>query len=368
MDSTQIRPELNMPYFWGKASQPLPPLPWEQWRDRFHVALLTKSNIDTEELEEYIPRPTLVFTPQDAPDGQRETRDAETARIERNKTAEADAELKLKEDMKLWNELRVGGLDHATDNRKAKSVLFMMLGAEGQSLFQQRHPHASLRELKFSEFWDMVEDLFLKCRNVVVDRVKFFTRRQKPKESFELFHGVLSGLAAKCQLAQLEKELVRDVFISNNHVVELQQKFCKKLIDPDRVLDLAIENERGIEDQKSLSSCSLGLALPTIGSHPPTEPPASKSTPEAVCAVQSNVHCRVGPSRSASSFSSRGQPCRNCGGPFNPGHQTSCPAKSVQCRNCNKKGHFARVCRSAPLLQRTPNNRLNLAARHLLGP
>ena len=229
-----------------------------------------------------------------------------------------------------------------------------MLGAEGHSRFQQRNPRASLRELKFAEFSDMVKDLFLKCRNVIVDRVKFFTRRQKPNESLELFHGVLSGLAAKCQLAQLEKELVRDVFISNIHVVELQQKFCKKLIAPDRMLALAIEYERGIEDQKSLTSCSLGLALPTLGTQPPADSAVSKPTSDAVCAVQTHAPNRGGPSRSASSFSSRGQPCRNCDGPFNPGHQTSCPAKSVQCRNCHKKGHFARVCRSAPASDSRP--------------
>ena len=150
----------------------------------------------------------------------------------------------------------------------------MMLGAEGQSRFQQRHPHASLRGLKFSEFWDLIEDLFLKCRNVIVDRVKFFTRRQKPNGSLERFHSVLSDLAPKCQLAQLERELVRDVFIPNINVIELQQKFCKKLIAPERVLALAIDYERGIEDQKSLTSCSLGLALPTLGTQPPADPTA----------------------------------------------------------------------------------------------
>ncbi len=50
MELSSIRPELNILdnlNFSDKANQILPPIPWEQWRDRFHVALLAKYNIDT---------------------------------------------------------------------------------------------------------------------------------------------------------------------------------------------------------------------------------------------------------------------------------------------------------------------------------
>ena len=217
----------------------------------------------------------------------------------------------------------------------------MMLGVEGQSHFQQRHLHAALRELKSAEFWDMVEDLFLKCRNVIVDRVKFFTRRQKPNESLELFHGVLSGLAAKCQ-----------------------QKFCKKLIDPDRVLALAIEYERGIEDQKSLSSCSLGLALPTIGSNPPTERrslrPRRCALSNRMCTVESAPLVQLLPSpRAANCVATVVAPLIR-----DTRHLARQNQYSVATATRRATSH---AC-AAVLLQRTPNNRLNLAARHLLGP
>ncbi len=83
-------------------------------------------------------------------------------RNERNKQAKEAAEAKLKDEMKKLNELWVGGLDHVAANRKAKSVLFKMLGTEGQRLLEHNNPHLNLKDLKLNDFWDMLEGLFLR--------------------------------------------------------------------------------------------------------------------------------------------------------------------------------------------------------------
>ncbi len=75
------------------------------------------------------------------------------------------------------------------------------------------------------------------------------------------------------------------------------------------------------------------------------------NTQKSICAVQSNNqprrlrHYRSG---------KKSKPCRSCDGPFKQGHSDNCPAKTVTCRNCQKRGPSARVCRSAPALDR-PN-------------
>ena len=84
-------------------------------------------------------------------------------------------------------------------------------------------------------------------------RVTFFTRRRQDNESLEQFYGLLTGLASKSQLAQLERELVRDVFISNLNVPELQKKFRSKPYTPERVFAVVSSRERGLADQQSLN-------------------------------------------------------------------------------------------------------------------
>ena len=37
--------------------------------------------------------------------------------------------------------------------------------------------------------------------------------------------------------------------------------------------------------------------------------------------------------------------CWNCGGTLHP--CAKCPAKEALCFNCNRKGHYAKLCRSA---------------------
>ena len=38
--------------------------------------------------------------------------------------------------------------------------------------------------------------------------------------------------------------------------------------------------------------------------------------------------------------------CYFCGNRFSANHKQSCPARNVTCRNCSKKGHFAKCCNS----------------------
>ena len=57
----------------------------------------------------------------------------------------------------------------------------MMLGEERQRRYEQRYPHVLLKQLKFDEFWDNLEEILLRCRNFIADRVKFFTRHRHDK-------------------------------------------------------------------------------------------------------------------------------------------------------------------------------------------
>ncbi|GFU56352.1 hypothetical protein TNCV_3854281 [Trichonephila clavipes] len=48
----------------------------------------------------------------------------------------------------------------------------------------------------------------------------------------------------------------------------------------------------------------------------------------------------------ASSSSSRSQKCFFCGNDLHS--RALCPPRDVTCRNCGKKGHYQRVCKSRP--------------------
>ena len=41
----------------------------------------------------------------------------------------------------------------------------------------------------------------------------------------------------------------------------------------------------------------------------------------------------------------RSNTCMKCGNPFTKGHLNVCPANNITCKNCNYKGHFAKLCK-----------------------
>ena len=82
-------------------------------------------------------------------------------------------------------------------------------------------PHEDITEMLFDELWAQLDTVFYIKRNVTVDRVVFLSRRRREAETFEHFHAALTALAAKCQLRDLQTELVRDLLITNMNDLEL---------------------------------------------------------------------------------------------------------------------------------------------------
>ncbi len=187
------------------------------------------------------------------------------------------------------------------------------------------------------ELWLHLDIVFHRERNISVDRVALISRRQRDDESLEQFHAVLTGLAAKCQLAQLEDELVRDVFIANMREPELQRRFYKKLRAPEDVLREVQAFERGVANQSQMKSLKAGRDI-----SPPREKQSLSIKQEpGIMRLSGNPRGRPGRDMQQN----RSEACFRCGKtPFIIGHQLKCPAKNQECRACGKSGHFEKVC------------------------
>ena len=180
-----------------------------------------------------------------------------------------------------------------------------------------------------------------------MDRCTFLSRKQLENESLEHFHAALTALAAKCQLRELEIELVRDLFITNMNNLELQRKFLRKTWDAAAVLEEALAWQRGVADQGSLTK---------LGKSKLTGNTLMSSTMDAGENVAKEAN--AGPVIKMEPISAIQRPqnserrgantnCRNCGNQFGSMHMQRCPAPGKVCQRCGKSDHFARVCRSS---------------------
>ncbi len=193
--------------------------------------------------------------------------------------------------------------------------------------------------------------MFFIKRNITVDIVIFLSRRQREAETLEQFHAALTALAAKCHFRDLETELVRDLFITNNTNLKLQRKFFRQAMDAEEVLETAIAWERGMVDQTSIEHHSKAKTantslLPGVLETARCETNISEDTPGGPTIKMEPVGAMQRPEKPPRRGASV-QNCRNCGNQFGPNHIQRCPARGQSCRNCGKPNHFTRMCRSA---------------------
>ena len=230
----------------------------DQWKDAFTIALYAKTNVDVEEIRYFSPRPELVLPPPEpllvGVEAQQQKAPQEARDAEAQKHAETNYAAILKE----WKGTSASGLNLAAANQKGKSLLYIMLGQEGQNRFKQRLPHIKVTDLRFGDLWRHLDDVFLIARNITVERVTLFSRTHEDKESIEQLNAALTGLAAECEFGALETQIVRDLFVTKVNAPELQRKFCVELTTPDEVLRQALAWERGVNNQQKLVKFSQG--------------------------------------------------------------------------------------------------------------
>lgn len=82
----------------------------------------------------------------------------------------------------------------------------------------------------------MLETRFKKKRNVIMERHKFYMRKQLPNESVEVFVRDLRALAATCEYGNFHDEMLRDQLVEKTNSRRTQEKL---LTIPELTLDKA---------------------------------------------------------------------------------------------------------------------------------
>ena len=157
--------------------------------------------------------------------------------------------------------------------------------------------------------------------NESVERRHFRQRRQQSGESFDDFLVSLRELAKTCNFCSdgCTQKSIRDQIVEG-------------LLDGDIIEDLLKERELTLE--ATISKCRAQEAAKQQREEI-TNTPLGDTLVQTVQKTSQNISQRP-PSTT----------CPGCGSGHHPGGRQNCPAYHAACRNCNKNGHFARVCRS----------------------
>ena len=182
-------------------------------------------------------------------------------------------------------------------------------------------------EKKYAKVKEKFDQHFIIKRNVIFERARFNMRKQEPSEPVDAFITDLYCLSEHCEFGALREELIRDRIVVGLQDVKLSEKLQ---MDSSLTLQTAInkarQNESVKKQQKILRSGS-------------TDPPASPEVDE--------VNEAKG-KRDGRPHYPKKKKCMRCGSTSENHSRQKCPARDATCVRCNKRGHFAKVCLSAP--------------------
>ena len=201
---------------------------------------------------------------------------------------------------------------------------------------------------EYDEAIQTLQALFVKPRNEIFARHVLATRRQQPTETLDEYLQALKTLSKDCNFKNVTanqycEESIRDAFIAGLQSNLIRQRLLEhKTLDLKTMFDQARALESAMRSSESytLPPQPINAAVPPSSqacSPSPTELPDSVSTLAAVA--------------------SEGPSCFFCGNSKHP--RSKCPAREAICLKCQKKGHFAKVCRGKPV---QPKDKVSAAA------
>ena len=115
---------------------------------------------------------------------------------------------------------------------KTESLLYLSIGIEGRRILNCKNPHIQIDTLATVDFGKIVEEAFIRPRNITFDRHVFLITKQLREVSVEHLYGKLKELAENCDFENKEETLIRNVFITNLMDPEIRKKLLKQTVEP----------------------------------------------------------------------------------------------------------------------------------------
>ena len=234
----------------------------------------------------------------------------------------AQAELWIRWYKKFSRYRYASGLHNKSQREQVKTILYAM-GDSADDLLTTLHIDED--RATYEEVTEALNGYYHARKSTIAERAKFNRRCQKPGEPVEQFMQDLHRLAEDCEYSELREQLLRD------RIGVLDDSLSDRLQSrPDLTLADAVRLARQDEARKQDRVLVRGDKSSTNVDYVKTKMPKGKG-------------------KQADKYKQQSQPQEKafgwCGGARH--QREKCPAKDKLCNRCQKKGHFAVVCRGS---------------------
>ena len=210
---------------------------------------------------------------------------------------------------------------------KQRAILLSVCGPRTYKLIRSLLSPQEPKDVSFADIVKQMTDHYQPKPSIIVQRFKFHSRSRKQGESVATYIAELKRLAEDCEFGEFLKQMLRDRIVCGINDPRIQRRLlAERELTYQSAFELAQSMETADQNTNDLQAPSR--------SEPRSRqddfhyiPRAGNQTPRYVC--------------------------YRCGG----NHKApDCKYKDAICKNCSKKGHLAKVCRSAPARPEVPSN------------
>ena len=203
-----------------------------------------------------------------------------------------------------------------------------LIALEGQTVCYSLRDDTQIANNTYEQVLQCLENHFADKVNVVSERYSFGCRIQKSGESIDEVVVALRRLAQKCDFGAFLNTSLRDQLIKGVREIRVRDRLLQDNPSLEECLKIAKRIEAGIATSVLLKNTNC-----TDTAH---------SNTHTVQRFNSKF------SQQKSKFTAKIiHSCFRCGSKLHFANSKDCPAADKKCKNCNKTGHFAKVCRSA---------------------
>ena len=321
--------------FWEKPTA-TPPLTWDKWTQQWKLAPLANKGIQLDNLLND-PSAAVTYPPEPIYEEpvENHTQATERDRKVRNQQLKVNWQNRCKKIEEIG--ILCGDKSWGICEQKSISLLYLSIGTEGRRIFKSKHPYFQIKKQPFKELWQAMEDSFTKVRNITYDRFVFYSCKQQKGESVESFYGRLIEQAKNSSLGSEETTLNRDAFILNMIDHETQKELLKETVEPSKALEIAIQMERGAQNQQNINQNLLSgtnsvnaINSNQIRNRNANAPQTKRDFTRYATAHQNYQYTSI---------------CMNCGLRRSHNHKQISHANGKKCKNCGIICHFASNCR-----------------------
>lgn len=189
--------------------------------------------------------------------------------------------------------------------------------------------------------------MYVKPKNEVFARHLLATRRQESSESLDAYLQALKSLGKDCNFQAVTANQNRDDYIRDSFINGLQSNAIRQRLLENETLTLqtAFDQARALESaQKQSASYSTNPYMLNAAESIPGNPRKQDS----ITSLDTSTSSSIEESTTAATTKTT---CYFCGNEKHP--RFKCPAKEETCHRCQKRGHFSKVCKSAPVRSKT---------------